>query len=43
MSAVANMCASCFELKGSGIGWGRGQLYAKQADGTWRLVAGFQS
>jgi hypothetical protein len=39
----SNMCAQCFSSKGAGIGWGSGQLYAKQPNGDWRLVAGFQS
>jgi hypothetical protein len=38
-----NMCANCFECKGDGVGWGRGQIYARQPDGAWRMVAGFQS
>jgi hypothetical protein len=38
----ANMCALCFEKHGEGIGWGRGQLYALQPNGDWRLVAGFE-
>jgi hypothetical protein len=38
----ANMCAPCFNSHGSGIGWGEGQLYARQPNGKWRLVAGFQ-
>ncbi len=38
----ANMCVPCFNLRGAGIGWGRGQLYARQPNGDWRLVAGFQ-
>ena len=38
----ANMCAQCFLVKGAGIGWGSGQLYARQPNGDWRLVAGFQ-
>jgi len=37
----ANMCASCFAKRGEGIGWGRGQIFARQANGDWRLVAGF--
>jgi hypothetical protein len=37
-----NMCANCFESKGDGIGWGRGQLYARQSSGSWRFVAGFR-
>lgn len=39
----ANMCANCFHSKGTGIGEGKGQLYAKQRNGTWRLVGGFES
>lgn len=38
----ANLCARCFSARGEGIGWGRGQLYARQPSGGWRLVAGFQ-
>ncbi len=37
-----NMCAACFNSKGAGIGWGEGQLYARQPNGDWRMVAGFQ-
>ena len=37
----ANMCAPCFEKHGAGIGWGVGQIYARQPNGGWRLVAGF--
>ena len=37
----ANMCAQCFEGEGVDIGWGKGQLYARQPDGSWRMVAGF--
>jgi hypothetical protein len=36
-----NMCAACFLQKGEGIGWGVGQLYARQADERWRLLRGF--
>ena len=36
-----NMCAKCFDSKGAGIGWGSGQLYARQRNGDWRMVAGF--
>lgn len=39
----ANMCAPCFEQNGEGIAWGKGQLFALQSDGTWRLVAGFST
>ena len=34
------MCPDCFEEHGSGIGWGRGQLYERQTGGEWLLVAG---
>ena len=37
----ANMCADCFNDRGVGIGSGKGQLYARQPNGDWRLVAGF--
>ena len=40
--AWANMCAVCFYREGKGIGWGEGQLYLRQDDGSWLLVAGFQ-
>lgn len=40
-SMWANMCSSCFSIRGDRIGWGAGQLYARQPDGGWRLVAGF--
>jgi hypothetical protein len=39
----ANMCANCFEKNGVGIGWGLGQIYARQPNGDWWLVAGFQN
>jgi hypothetical protein len=38
-----NMCAPCFTKLGEGIGWGKGQLYARQSDGSWRMVAGWRS
>ena len=34
------MCPDCFEGHGSGSGWGFGQLYQRQADGKWLLMAG---
>jgi hypothetical protein len=37
-----NMCAACFAKLAEGIGWGKGQLYARQPNGDWRLVAGFE-
>ena len=37
-----NMCARCFNAKGAGIGWGKGQLFARQQDGGWLMVAGFR-
>jgi hypothetical protein len=38
----SNMCAECFKNSGEGIGWGKGQLYARQPNGDWRLIAGFR-
>lgn len=38
-----NLCARCFAVYGEGLGDGAGQLYARQPDGRWRLVAGFPS
>lgn len=40
--AWGNMCAECFTRNGEGIGWGRGQLYQRQSDGEWLMVAGFR-
>ena len=37
----ANMCSGCFLQRGEGLGWGQGQLFAKQNGGVWLLVAGF--
>lgn len=37
-----NLCGACFASRGEGIGWGKGQLYARQADGSWRMVAGWK-
>jgi hypothetical protein len=34
-------CIPCFLRECEGIGWGKGQLYARQPSGDWRLVAGF--
>jgi hypothetical protein len=36
----ANMCADCSVYHGSGIGWGVGQLYRQEDDGSWLLVGG---
>jgi hypothetical protein len=38
----SNMCTECLKGSGEGIGWGKGQLYARQPNGAWRLVAGFE-
>lgn len=38
----ANMCVRCFNARGEGLGWGKGQLFARQPGGKWRLVAGFR-
>lgn len=35
-----NFCHSCFQAVGSGLGTGKGQKYAKQADGKWLKVEG---
>lgn len=37
----AYMCASCFSIRGVGVGWGSGQLYERTSLGAWLLVAGF--
>lgn len=37
----AYMCSGCFLKRGEGIGWGQGQLFARQLDDEWLLVAGF--
>ena len=34
------LCTQCFEEEGSGLGIGKGQLYEKQDNGDWLLVAG---
>lgn len=38
----ANMCSNCFFQRAEGLGWGNGQLYQRETDGRWLLVAGFQ-
>jgi hypothetical protein len=40
-SMWGNFCAACHSKAGQGVGWGVGQVYARQADASWRLVAGF--
>lgn len=35
-------CASCFPAQGEGLGPGDAQLYARQPDGRWRMVAGWR-
>jgi len=37
----AYMCSQCFLRRGEGLGWGNGQLYSRQPNGDWLLVAGF--
>ena len=37
----ANMCPKCFFEHGENIGWGEGQLYMQETDGSWLLVSGF--
>lgn len=39
-SGWAHMCADCTVYHGSGIGWGSGQLYRQEVDGSWLLVGG---
>jgi len=36
----ATMCGDCTVYHGAGIGWGTGQLYRKESDGRWLMVAG---
>jgi hypothetical protein len=36
----ATMCADCTFYHGAGIGWGTGQLYRKESDGRWLMIAG---
>lgn len=38
----AYMCPDCFAKRGVGVKFGTGQLYERQRDGQWMLVAGFQ-
>lgn len=40
-SRWGNFCASCCLRHGVAVSWGKGQLYARQHDGSWRGVAGF--
>lgn len=35
-----NICVICAHKYSPQIGWGKAQLYEKDSDGTWRLVAG---
>ena len=37
----ADMCLRCAVLYGAGLGWGDGQLYKRQDDGSWLCVDGF--
>ena len=37
----SNLCTECLKGSGEGIGCGKGQLYARQPSGYWRLVAGW--
>jgi hypothetical protein len=36
----ANMCLSCFETKGTGLGTGKGQLYMNNENGQFVKLAG---
>jgi hypothetical protein len=40
-SSWSHLCAKCFIRMGEGVGWGKGQLYARQPNKDWRMVAGF--
>ncbi len=40
-SSCSHLCAKCFIRMGEGVGWGKGQLYARQPNKDWRMVAGF--
>ena len=37
-----NYCANCSLTRGVAVGWGKGQLYARQPDGSWAGIAGFK-
>ncbi len=37
----AYMCGACFVKRGVGVGWGTGQLYRRNAEKVWIMVAGF--
>ena len=41
-AAWGNYCASCCFNHGVAVGWGKGQLYARQPDGSWKGIAGFK-
>ena len=34
------VCDPCFQIRGVGLGVGRGQRYTKQADGRWLKTGG---
>ena len=36
------MCEKCFKSRGVAIGWGFGQLFLREGQCKWLLVAGFQ-
>jgi hypothetical protein len=40
--AFGCLCAECFFQEAEGIGWGMGQLYKRQPNGAWLMVAGFR-
>lgn len=40
MGPWANMCPSCHDDHGVGVGTGRGQTYKREADGRFAKVAG---
>ena len=36
----ATMCSQCFHTVGKGLGTGKGQMYQKQANGSWLKIRG---
>lgn len=36
----ADMCWECFRHFGLGLGLGKGQKYKRNADGSWKKIAG---
>lgn len=36
----ATMCKHCFNVRGRGVGTGKGQMYELQPDGQWLKIQG---